>query len=84
MKEVRVQVLKVHQEKILNSSTGIVKMLEERSVDDLGRIFDLYKEVDEGLGPVASAMHSYICQLGNGYIQVMAFHLKKFTDTEMW
>lgn len=69
MKEVRVQVLKVHQEKILSSATGIVNMLEERSVEDLARIFDLYKEVENGLEPVALAMHKYICQLGNGYIQ---------------
>jgi len=69
MREVRVQILKFHQTKILESNTGIVNMLRERCSVDLGRIFELYKEVENGLEPIAAAVQKHICDLGQGFIR---------------
>jgi cullin 3 len=69
MREVRIQILKVHQTKILESNTGIVNMLKERSTVDLARIFELYKEVEEGLEPIAAAVQKHICDLGQRFIR---------------
>lgn len=69
MREVRIQILQMHQKKVLESNTGIVNMLQERSTSDLARIFNLYKEVEEGLPPIAAAVQKHICDLGNGYIK---------------
>jgi len=68
MKEVRIQILANHQESLLNADTGIVSMLKERNSEDLKRLFSLYKEVENGLAPVAQAMKEYICKLGDSYI----------------
>ena len=63
MRDVRIQILQVHQKKILESNTGIVNMLRERSSVDLARIFELYKEVENGLEPIAAAVQKHICRL---------------------
>jgi len=68
MRQVRVEILKNHQQQLLNSPTGIVNMLEENKSDDLSRLFNLYSDVEGGLIPVAKAMQLYICKLGDEYI----------------
>jgi len=68
MKEVRIQILANHQESLLKADTGIVNMLQERNTEDLRRMFNLYKEVENGLAPIAKTMKEHIVRLGNGYI----------------
>jgi len=79
MRQLRIEILANHQQKLLDSPTGIIHMLEENKSEDLSRMFELYAEVESvyigdenkpvsGLQPMAEAMNRYICKLGDAYI----------------
>eukprot|EP00494_Astrolonche_serrata_P027315 UN27578 len=54
MESLRNVLLKGPQTQLLNSSSGLAKMLEEHSpASDLERLYHLYKDVDGGIPPIA-------------------------------
>merc|ERR1719433_1742521 len=64
----RETLLRRHQAKLLDQDSGLIRMLEEEASSDLERLFRLYKDVKEGITPIAQTFKMYICSLGYKYI----------------
>jgi len=64
----RETLLRRHQAKLLDQDSGLIRMLEEEASSDLERLFRLYKDVKEGITPIAQTFKVYICSLGYKYI----------------
>merc|ERR1719499_2027754 len=64
----RETLLRAHQGQLLDRDSGLIRMLDEQASDDLERLFRLYKNVKEGITPIAQTFKMYICSLGYKYI----------------
>merc|ERR1711879_493483 len=61
----RETLLKNPQVKILDEKdSGLIQMLTEEASEDLARLYRLYKEVDNGIPPIAQSFKAYVCSLG--------------------
>jgi cullin 1 len=75
MTATREELLKHHQDELLDKSTGINSMLErtvgadaESAREDLARLFRLYQSVQGGLAKIAESVKQHICALGHAFI----------------
>merc|ERR1719361_693559 len=64
----RETLLRRHQETLLDQDSGLIRMLDEQASSDLERLYRLYKDVKEGVTPIANTFKMYICSLGYKYI----------------
>merc|ERR1719361_2256288 len=64
----RETLLRKHQETLLDQDSGLIRMLDEQASSDLERLYRLYKDVKEGVSPIANTFKMYICSLGYKYI----------------
>merc|ERR1719433_744127 len=64
----RETLLRKHQETLLDQDSGLIRMLDEQASSDLERLYRLYKDVKEGITPIAQTFKVYICSLGYKYI----------------
>merc|ERR1719361_957666 len=64
----RETLLRKHQETLLDQDSGLIRMLDEQASSDLERLYRLYKDVKEGIPPIAQTFKIYICSLGYKYI----------------
>jgi len=76
MTAARDEILRNHQEELLNKATGINSMLErtvgadaDPSREDLARLYRLYSYVPGGNDKIATFVRQHICGLGNSFIQ---------------
>ncbi len=71
LKATRDALLKSHEDALLAKETGINQMLAAKSLlkDDLSRLYSLYADVKEGLGPVSEAMKAHVCSVGHSLVQ---------------
>merc|ERR1719361_910760 len=65
----RETLLRTYQDQLLTQDSGLIRMLDEQAADDLARLFALYKEVKDGIQPIADTFKAYICSLGYEYIK---------------
>jgi len=64
----RETLLRKHQMQLLESDSGLIRMLDEQAAADLERLYRLYKEVTAGIPPIADTFKAYISSLGYQYI----------------
>merc|ERR1719210_470007 len=64
----RETLLRKHQMQLLESDSGLIRMLDEQASEDLERLYRLYKEVMSGISPIADTFKAYISSLGYQYI----------------
>merc|ERR1719464_2397549 len=64
----RETLLRRHQNTLLDQDSGLIQMLNEQASSDLERLYRLYKDVKEGVTPIANTFKMYICSLGYKYI----------------
>jgi len=64
----RETLLAKHQETLLDQDSGLIRMLDEQASSDLERLYRLYKDVKDGIPPIAQTFKMYICSLGYKYI----------------
>merc|ERR1719464_2445203 len=64
----RETLLRRHQGQLLEQDSGLIRMLDEQAASDLERLYRLYKDVKEGVTPIANTFKMYICSLGYKYI----------------
>merc|ERR1719499_1105921 len=64
----RETLLRKHQVTLLDQDSGLIRMLDEQAASDLERLFHLYKDVKDGIPPIANTFKMYICSLGYKYI----------------
>merc|ERR1719210_3121264 len=64
----RETLLRKHQMQLLESDSGLIRMLDEQAAEDLERLYRLYKEVTSGIPPIADTFKAYIASLGYQYI----------------
>merc|ERR1719471_1063376 len=65
----RETLLRKHQVTLLDQDSGLIRMLDEQAASDLERLFHLYKDVKDGIPPIANTFKQYICSLGYKYIE---------------
>merc|ERR1719361_1356318 len=65
----RETLLRTYQDQLLTQDSGLIRMLDEQAAEDLARLFALYKEVKDGIQPIADTFKAYICSLGYEYIK---------------
>lgn len=68
METLRQTLLQQHQRTLLEQDSGLVRMLDEQASEDLERLYRLFKDVNSGIGPIATTLKDYICELGAGFI----------------
>jgi len=68
MKTLRKSLLSNPQERLLDQDSGLIRMLDEQSSADLARLYRLFKDVDNGITPIANSFRQYITTLGYDYI----------------
>merc|ERR550534_115215 len=64
----RETLLRRHQNTLLDQDSGLIQMLNEQAASDLERLYRLYKDVKDGVTPIADTFKTYICSLGYKYI----------------
>jgi len=64
----RETLLRRHQNTLLDQDSGLIQMLNEQASPDLERLYRLYKDVKDGVTPIADTFKTYICSLGYKYI----------------
>jgi len=64
----RETLLRKYQTQLLEQDSGLIRMLDEQSSDDLERLYHLYREVAGGIQPIADTFKAYISSLGYKYI----------------
>merc|ERR1719499_2279094 len=69
MCSLRKTLLRKHQETLLDQDSGLIRMLDEQAASDLERLYHLYKDVKDGIPPIANTFKQYICSLGYKYIE---------------
>jgi len=76
MTAARDEILKNHQDELLEKATGINSMLErtvgadaDAAREDLARLYRLYSYVSQGNEKIAASVRQHICTLGNNFIQ---------------
>merc|ERR1719499_45377 len=65
----RETLLRRHQNTLLDQDSGLIQMLNEQASPDLERLYRLYKDVKDGVTPVADTFKAYVCSLGYEYIE---------------
>jgi len=65
----RETLLRRHQNTLLDQDSGLIQMLNEQASPDLERLYRLYKDVKDGVTPIADTFKTYICSLGYKYIE---------------
>merc|ERR1719357_1159655 len=65
----RETLLRRHQNTLLDQDSGLIQMLNEQASPDLERLYRLYKDVKDGITPIADTFKLYICSLGYKYIE---------------
>ena len=63
-KEIYVQLLKTHQKELLRKKTGLFNLLSINAVDDLSRLYRLYKSNPSDLDPIAEMFEEFITKEG--------------------
>merc|ERR1719461_2644656 len=64
----RETLLRQHQSTLLEQDSGLIRMLDEQAATDLERLYRLFKDVTDGIKPVADTFKAYVCSLGYEYI----------------
>jgi len=82
MLTLRTCLLKLPQDRLLKQESGLVRMLDEQAATDLERLYHLFRDVEDGIKPIAKKFRSYIEELGQDYIKQAQEADKKKQDTK--
>lgn len=67
-KECYVQLLKTHQKELLRKKTGLFHLLSINAVEDLSRLYRLYKNYESDLEPIAEMFEEFVQQEGTAVV----------------
>lgn len=67
-KECYVQLLKTHQKELLRKKTGLFHLLSINAVEDLSRLYRLYKGYESDLEPIAEMFEEFVQQEGTAVV----------------
>ena len=67
-KECYVQLLKTHQKELLRKKTGLFHLLQINAVEDLSRLYRLYKNYESDLEPIAELFEEFITREGTAVV----------------
>lgn len=67
-KQLYVQLLKTHQKELLRKKTGLFHLLSINAVEDLSRLYRLYKNYEADLEPIAEMFEEFITREGTAVV----------------